>query len=136
MWRSTGRSGARRHATAPPGGGYSELVNLSVGRWDQHRASFETAASRLPQDEVLLNAIKEVPHPEEAHSAVSKDAGCSCSPSFANSFTSSEEVAHGSGPRPARGQAPRPSRRTHHARSAQFQFFHNLRVHMNHESYP
>src|SRR5436305_15043330 len=41
---------------------------------EQHRASFETAASRLPQDEVFLNAIKAVPHPEEARSAVSKDA--------------------------------------------------------------
>src|SRR6266404_7324583 len=56
---------------------------------DQHRASFETAAPRLPQDEVLLNAIKEVPHPEEARSAISKHAGCSCSPSLANSFTGS-----------------------------------------------
>ena len=64
---------------------------VMVGERNQHRASFETAASRLPQDEVLPNAIKEIPHPEEAHSAVSKDAGCSRSPSFANSFTSSVE---------------------------------------------
>jgi hypothetical protein len=39
----------------------------------------------------FFNAIKEIPHPEEAHCAVSKDAGCSCSPSFSNSFTGSEE---------------------------------------------
>jgi adenylate cyclase len=47
--------------------------------WNFHRAvgpvasSFETAASRLSQDEVFLNAINEVPHPEEARNAVSKD---------------------------------------------------------------
>jgi hypothetical protein len=41
---------------------------------------------------VVLNAIKEIPHPEEAHGAVSKDAGRSCNPSFANSFTGSEEA--------------------------------------------
>jgi hypothetical protein len=40
---------------------------------EKRGASFETAASRLPQDEVFLNAIKEVPHPEVARSAVSKD---------------------------------------------------------------
>jgi hypothetical protein len=46
-------------------------VNLSVGSRDEPRASFETAASRLPQDQVFHNVIKEVPHPEEARSAVS-----------------------------------------------------------------
>src|SRR5712692_2362232 len=65
--------------TLPPWIPAFELVNLSVSSRDQHRASFETAASRLPQDEVFLNAIKEVPHPEEAQGAVSKDAGCLCS---------------------------------------------------------
>jgi hypothetical protein len=39
----------------------------------------------------FLNAIKEVPHPEEALSAVSKDAGRSYSPLFANSFTGSQD---------------------------------------------
>jgi len=68
---------------------------------DQLGASFETAASRLPQDEVFLNAIKEVPHPEEARSAVSKDAGCSCSPPFANSFTGSKAGVQGPGDRVA-----------------------------------
>ncbi len=58
---------------------------------DRHRASFETAAWRLPQDEVFLNALKEVPHPEEVRSTVSKDAGWSCSPPFANSFTHSQD---------------------------------------------
>src|SRR6266852_2551804 len=60
--------------TLPPWIPAFELVNLSVSSRDQRRASFETAASRLPQDEVFLNAIKEVPHPEEAQGAVSKDA--------------------------------------------------------------
>src|SRR5712692_2183211 len=75
--------------TLPPWIPAFELVNLSVGSRDQHRASFETAASRLPQDEVFLNAIKEVPHPEEAQGAVSKDAGCLCSAPFTNSLTRS-----------------------------------------------
>src|SRR6266566_5302057 len=39
----------------------------------------------------FLNAIDEVPHPEEARSAISKDAGRSCSPPFANPFTGSQE---------------------------------------------
>src|SRR5713101_8274343 len=72
--------------TLPPWIPAFELVNLSVSSRDQHRASFETAASRLPQDEVFLNAIKEVPHPEEAQGAVSKDAGCSCSAPLTGSF--------------------------------------------------
>jgi hypothetical protein len=50
----------------------------------------------------FFNAIKEIPHPEEAHGAVSKDAGCSCSPSFSNSFTASEERLE-SLPRPELG---------------------------------
>jgi hypothetical protein len=58
---------------------------------DKRSAPFETAASRLPQDEVFLNAINGVPPPEEARSAVSKDAGCSSSPPFANSFTGSRD---------------------------------------------
>ena len=38
----------------------------------------------------FLNAINKLPHPEEARS-VSKGAGCSCSPRFANSYTCSRE---------------------------------------------
>src|SRR4051812_37165906 len=50
-----------------------------------NRAAFETAASRLPQDEVFLNAIEEVRHPEEVRSAVSKDAGFRVALSFSQS---------------------------------------------------
>src|SRR5690349_6332835 len=46
-----------------------EFVASAPGGRDQHPASFETAASRLPQDEVFLNAIKHVPHPEGAQRA-------------------------------------------------------------------
>jgi hypothetical protein len=38
----------------------------------------------------FLNDINEIPHPEEARSAASKDAECSCSLPFANSFTGSQ----------------------------------------------
>ena len=39
----------------------------------------------------FLNDINEIPHPEEARSAASKDAECSCSLPFANSFTGSQD---------------------------------------------
>ena len=54
--------------------GTSSLVNLSVDSRDQHSASFETAASRLPQDEVFLNAIAidKVSHPEERSEGASR----------------------------------------------------------------
>jgi hypothetical protein len=51
------------------------LWNLSPGPLDRRGASFETPAPRAPQDDGLyLNAIKDSRHPEEARSAVSKDA--------------------------------------------------------------
>src|SRR5580704_1056684 len=55
--------------------------------WVRCGVSFETAAARLPQDEGFLHAIEQIPHPEVAHGAISKDAARSCNPSFANSFT-------------------------------------------------
>jgi hypothetical protein len=37
----------------------------SVGMmWDRNRASFETAATRPPQDEENFHAIPDIPHPE------------------------------------------------------------------------
>jgi hypothetical protein len=42
-------------------------------RLDQHRASFETAASQLPQDdEFFPNAITELPHAEERRKGASR----------------------------------------------------------------
>ena len=60
-------------------------MSLARTGLDQRRASFETAASRPPQDEAFfLNAFKDMSHPEEragvSRARVSKDAGCRCSP--------------------------------------------------------
>jgi hypothetical protein len=42
-----------------------EAVRKSAIWLDRHRASFETAALRPPQDEDFLNASKDLPHAEE-----------------------------------------------------------------------
>jgi hypothetical protein len=55
----------------------SGSVSLTLGpvMLDENRASFETAAARLPQDDdVSLRPSTALRHPEEAQSAVSKDA--------------------------------------------------------------
>jgi phosphoserine phosphatase len=44
-------------------------VNLSIGGWDPPGASFETAASQLPQDDEFLYAINNIRHPEERQKA-------------------------------------------------------------------
>ena len=41
-------------------------------RLDQYRAPFETAASRPPQDEDFLNAIRGLPHAEERPGGASR----------------------------------------------------------------
>jgi hypothetical protein len=58
--RGLSRCPRERHMMYSSRAASSERVNLSVGNRDQHRASFETAASRLPQDEVFLflNSIR------------------------------------------------------------------------------
>ena len=61
--------------------------------WISADASFETTTSWSPQDEVFRNAINEIPHPEEARSAISKDARFFMQPPDANSFTSSQDEA-------------------------------------------
>ena len=42
----------------------SEAVNVSIAAGRSTLRPFETAASQLPQDEVFLNAVKQVSHPE------------------------------------------------------------------------
>ena len=39
---------------------------------EQHHASFETAASRLPQDDDIFNAINHIRHPEERPEGASR----------------------------------------------------------------
>ena len=48
-----------------------------IGR-DGGHASFETPARGLLRMRFFLNAITDLPHPEEARRAVSKDANCRC----------------------------------------------------------
>jgi len=54
------RLSARARST---GGWASERIEDLL---DWRTASFETAASQLPQDEEVFDDIKEIPHPEEA----------------------------------------------------------------------
>jgi hypothetical protein len=63
----------------------------SDGRRERRRASFETVPVGPPQDEVFLNAIKEVPHPEVPREARPRRTHDPCAqPHFANAFSSSQ----------------------------------------------
>jgi hypothetical protein len=64
-----------------------EAVSKSAIWLDRHRASFETAALRPPQDEDFLNANKDLPHAEERPQGVSRSTHYLTTAGLANLLT-------------------------------------------------